>query len=384
MTPRGEAAHTYTHAQIHKHTNIHTRVCNWHKTLTAAYLREGYVQCVDEPCLFYKITSTTYSISCVIVDDMVTASSSEAVNDALIAGLAKYFQVKVLGPPRYVIGMHVQRLGPNHLTLSQELYIRKIAAKYKLGTRASPHTPAIKDHIISNDLGDPSTVSVARTERYRSLLGALLYCTLTRPDISVALGDLAKIKAPTAAHEKALRRVGNYIVGTIDLKIEFKPRNVRKGRELEGFADASFDTCPETSRSRSGIFVDFAGCPILWKAIYQPFVALSSAEAEYAAVNLVTKEVVWLRRILSDIGFTQQGPTNLYCDNNAAITLSDNHISTRPKTKHIRRRYHYIREQRDDDIVVLIKIDGTNHPADFFTKVLGKRLFIKWRNRFLC
>ena len=136
----------------------------------------------------------------------------------------------------------------------------------------------------------------------------------------------------------------------------------------------SFDVCPDTSRSRNGALACFANCPVVWLSPYQKFVALSVAEAEFAAANLICKELVWLRRIIAEIGFKQEGPTPLFCDNNAAITLATNNITTRPKTKHILRQFNYIREQDEADIVAPTKIGGVDNPADFFTKVLGKRL----------
>jgi len=156
-----------------------------------------------------------------------------------------------------------------------------------------------------------------------------------------------------------------------------------RGREIETFVDASFNTCPDTSRSRSGVLLEFCKCPIIRNARYQKFVALSSTEAEYAASNDGTKETVWLRRVVSDIGFPQLGPTPIFCDNTAAIILANNAIATRVRTKHILRRLHYIREQTEQGIVKPVKIPGPENPTDFFTKVLGKRLFQKWRARFV-
>ena len=354
----------------------------WYKLLAAAMLTLGYKRCVDEPCLFYKITKSVYSISCVIVDDMITASSPPSANDELIKGLKRFFSVKDLGVPRYVLGLHVKVYDPKHFSLSQTLYIQKIKAKYKLGD-TSPLTPAVKDHDVSTSLGDPSSATTARVARYRSLLGALMYCSLTRPDICVSLSDLSRISKPTAAHEKLLRRVGNYVVATADLELHYQPTDNQKGRELESFGDASFDTCPDTSRSRTGTLHEFCACAILWKARFQKFVALSSTEAEYAAGSDTAQDIAWLRRVLADIGFPQSGATRLHIDNSAAITLAENNISTRPRTKHIRRRMHFLREQTAEGIIAPTKIVGSANPADFFTKVLGKRLFLKGRARFL-
>ena len=54
----------------------------WYKLLAVTILTLGYKCCVDEPCLFYKITKSVYSISCVIVDDMITVSSPPSANDS--------------------------------------------------------------------------------------------------------------------------------------------------------------------------------------------------------------------------------------------------------------------------------------------------------------
>ena len=93
--------------------------------------------------------------------------------------------------------------------------------------------------------------------------------------------------------------------------------------------------------------------------------------------------MVWLRRVVADLGFPQKGPTPIYCDNAAAIILANNAIATRVRTKHILRRLHYIREQVAAKLVTMVKVPGTDNPADFFTKVLGKRLFLKWRAHFV-
>ena len=278
--------------------------------------------------------------------------------------------------------MNVRRYSKHHIAISQKLYISKIKEKYGLGDK-TPHTPSIKDHAVTQDLGDSATATEARAKRYRSLLGALLYCTLTRPDLAVTLSDLATVKRPTKAHEKLLRRSGDYVVSTPDLETHFRPRNDMRGHELVGYGDASFDTDPDTSRSRAGLVITFCGCVVMRKAKYQPFVALSVAEAEYAAMNSVCVEVVWLRRVLADIGFAQRSATPMYCDNTAAITLAKNSIATRTRTKHILRRLHYIREQVLAGKVKLLKILGTENPADFFTKVLSKPQFLKWREYFI-
>ena len=49
--------------------------------------------------------------------------------------------------------------------------------------------------------------------------------------------------------------------------------------------------------------------PPAWLA--KKSVSLSSAEAEYYGASLAAKEGIWLRDLLADFGFKQEGPTVL-------------------------------------------------------------------------
>ena len=93
-----------------------------------------------------------------------------------------------------------------------------------------------------------------------------------------------------------------------------------------------------------------------WSSKKQPIVALSSTEAEYRGAAMATCEIVWLRKLLSDLGTDVQGPVTLYCDNMSSIQLANN-LVFHARTKHIEVHYHYVREK----------------VADIFTKSLGEK-----------
>ena len=52
------------------------------------------------------------------------------------------------------------------------------------------------------------------------------------------------------------------------------------------------------------LFVDVG--VILWKCKKQPTIALSTTEVEYMATCHCTKEVVWFRQLLADVGYVQE------------------------------------------------------------------------------
>ena len=67
------------------------------------------------------------------------------------------------------------------------------------------------------------------------------------------------------------------------------------------------------------------------------------------------KEVVYIRAILQDFGFTQKGPTNLYEDNLAAVAMSINPVR-RKYSRYIDIHRHYVRELALAGLIKLIPL----------------------------
>ena len=86
------------------------------------------------------------------------------------------------------------------------------------------------------------------------------------------------------------------------------------------------------------------------------------------AIAEASKELIWLKNFLSELGM-QQKDCVLYCDNQSAVHLAKNPVF-HSRTKHIQMRYHFIRELINDGTLNLKKILGTKNPADMFTKVV--------------
>ena len=271
-------------------------------------------------------------------------------------------------------------MGRNHIRLSQDAYIAKLLQQFGQEDAKAVYTPAIKDHVLTKDMCACKTGAINKP--YRSLVGALLYATITRPDIQVSVSILAQFcEDPGIAHWNAAIHVLRYLKATLDLCLDYKPTKCSKGQELVVYVDASFDSCTVTSRSRTGYFLSFCGCIVSWRSSLQPIVALSTCEAEYVAMSRAAQDTVCMQRVLHDLGFAQLA-TRMFGDNSAALKLADNDM-VRPRTRHIRRRYHYIREQVVARLIIVVKIAGTENPADFLTKVLGKRLFDKQRQHYV-
>ena len=81
--------------------------------------------------------------------------------------------------------------------------------------------------------------------------------------------------------------------------------------------------------------------------------------AEYVAACEAAKEVVWLRKFLSDLGVVrmEQVPITLFCDNSGVVAQSKDPRNHK-KGKHIERMYHIIRDIVTHGDVVVEKIES--------------------------
>ncbi|MCO5597082.1 hypothetical protein L7F22_051156 [Adiantum nelumboides] len=131
---------------------------------------------------------------------------------------------------------------------------------------------------------------------------------------------------------------------------------------------ADFAGHPDCRKSTSGYVFTFTGGTVSWISRLQKCVALSTTEAEYVAATEASKEVLWLMRLVEELGIKSQVPV-LHCDSQSAIMLARNPVF-HAKTKHIEVKYHFIRSVLDDKSTTLVKVHTDDNPADLLTKSL--------------
>jgi hypothetical protein len=122
----------------------------------------------------------------------------------------------------------------------------------------------------------------------------------------------------------------------------------------------------------------FGSGVVNWSSKKQPIVALSKTEAEYRGATIAACEVVWLQKLLSDLGQLVDAPIIIYCDNISSILLANNPVY-HAKTKHIEVHHHFIREKIIAKEIDLIHVSTKDQVADIFTKALGTDKLKKFR-----
>ncbi|GJR60855.1 hypothetical protein Tco_1503017 [Tanacetum coccineum] len=142
---------------------------------------------------------------------------------------------------------------------------------------------------------------------------------------------------------------------------------------LTAYSDADHAGYQDTRRSTSGSARFLSDKLVSWSSKKQKGTAISSTEAEYIALSGCCAQILWMRSQLTDYGFTFN-KIPLYCDNKSEIALCCNNIQ-HSRAKHIDVRYHFIKEQVENEIVELYFVRTEYQLADIFTKPLLRERF---------
>lgn len=90
------------------------------------------------------------------------------------------------------------------------------------------------------------------------------------------------------------------------------------------YCDSEWAGCPNTRLSTSGFYILLAESPTSWKAKRQCGVSRSTTEAEYRSMVITVCEVMWLKKLLEDLGMKYVGVTHILCDNQETISINAN------------------------------------------------------------
>ncbi|GJT71247.1 putative ribonuclease H-like domain-containing protein [Tanacetum coccineum] len=207
-------------------------------------------------------------------------------------------------------------------------YVADILKKFDFWSIRTTSTPIESNKPLVKDKdGEDVDVHV-----YRSMIGSLLYLTVSRPDIMFVVCACARFQVtPKASHLKAVKMIFRYLKHQPKLGLWY-PRDLPFG--LEAFSDSDYRGASLDRKSTTG------GCQFLgrrlisWQCKKQTIVANSTTEAEYVA---------------------------------AANCCGQNPVA-HSRTKHIEIRFHFIRDCYEKGLIEVIKIHTDSNVADLLTK----------------
>ncbi|KAD3642035.1 hypothetical protein E3N88_31259 [Mikania micrantha] len=344
----------------------------WFHRLSTFLVTNGFVCSRADPSLFVFKQGSCVMYLLAYVDDLILTGNEEHVLKSFTSRLHKEFAIKDLGRLNYFLGLEVTYPDAG-LFLSQTKYAHEILERAAL-LDCKPVSTPLASNTSFTSLGDPYNDST----HYRSLVGALQYLTITRPDISYAVNQVSQfLQAPTTRHYQSVKRILRYIKGTINFGITFSRPTITT---LVGFSDADWARCIETRRSTYGYSIYLGGNLVSWSAKKQPTIARSSCESEYRAMANAAAEIIWITHLLQELHALPSTRPTLLCDNKSALFLSQNPVAHK-RAKHIELDFHFIRELVSSGKLHTKFVPTKLQVADIFTKSLPRHQFEFFRDR---
>lgn len=346
----------------------------------------GFKKAGADDCLYIlrQDDGTIVLLVLVYVDDMAIGGKCKERIAKFKADLTQHFEISDLGELHYILGIQVTRDRHKRVIyLGQTAYIHSVLERFGMKDCAPVSTPlAVKERLSAAQ--SPATPDdkaayhdYAKGLKYLEIVGAILYVTQTRPDIQYAIGVLAQFGAnPGKPHLESLKCVLRYLKGTAHFKLRLGSKG--DSVDLVGWTDSDWAQDVDTRRSVGGFAFEVAGGIVSWSSKKQPTVALSTTEAEYMAASNATREAIWLRCLLRDLGYEQVSASVVHADNMRCIALTRN-PTAHLRAKHIDIRHHFVRERVANNEVDLQYCSTKNMLADVFTKQLPREAFERFR-----
>jgi hypothetical protein len=119
----------------------------------------------------------------------------------------------------------------------------------------------------------------------------------------------------------------------------------------------------------------------MWRSQKQTCTALSTNEAEYIAASDASRDALWMRNIVRDLGLIVDSPFPpmiMHIDNAGAQAMAEDTLTTK-RSKHVDVRYHYIQEKVHDGVIELQHCHTADQLADGLTKPLRVDKFERFR-----
>jgi histone deacetylase 1/2 len=376
----------------------------WFLTLRKSLHALGYEQSQHDQCMF--INRSRRAIVLVYCDDCLCFAHDDAEIDSLIAGLREQNLIldeqSIADNVYAYLGIEVNMHG-DVVELKQVGLIDKILRAVDMdGPTVTPNDVPAKERPLGKEL-DASPF--AETWNYSSVIGMLLYLENTRPDIQFAVNQCARfMQHPRAPHARAVKKICRYLKGTRDKGLCFKatPSDPTKPLRVDCFVDASFAPCwdvedpmdPDSAKSRSSWIIKLDDCPIAFASRKQGEAALSTVEAEYLALSMAMRELLWIRRIVQDVADGLQlayNPTSVvhstvWEDNQGCIAVAHRPDLT-ARTRHIVTKYHHfkdnIRVDESGNGIEIAYCPSAEMEADIMTKGVKRELFLPLRDKLM-
>ena len=220
----------------------------WYDRLTTYLLDNGFKRGQAGRTLFVKRDEKSLIVAQVYADDIVFGSTIDHLAHEFLEEMKREFEMSMVGELNYFIGLQAKQQ-KDGIFISQEKYAKNLVKRFGLDSKKHTSTPMSSSAKLSLDA---TGVEVDST-LYRSMIGSLLYLTVSRPNIAFSVRVCARFQvALKESRLMTVKRIIRYINGTSDYGIWYSKDS---NECLAGYSDADWAGCINDRKSTlSGCF----------------------------------------------------------------------------------------------------------------------------------
>jgi len=205
------------------------------------------------------------------------------------------FGMSMMGEHSFFLGLQVKQ-SKKGIFLSQAKYYKEILKRFEMDNCKEAPTPMSTNCYMDADIAG----IVVDQNKFRGLIGSLLFLTASRPDIMFAVCLCDRFQSsPKESHLKVAKRILKYLKGTTNVGLWYPSHS---SKHLVGYSDSDIVGCKLDRKSTSGTCHVLGSSLISWHSKKKACVALSTTEAEYIAAESCCAQILWIKKHLEDFG----------------------------------------------------------------------------------
>ena len=350
----------------------------WYNLFTDTLVNKmGFELNPYDTCVANKMVNRKQLTILWYVDDVKISHVDKDVVEATVKELESHFEEMTVtrGKEHVYVGMQIS-LENDTVRICNKEYVEETMDLFGEDIGSIAVTPA-KTHLFEVE-ENRELLSTKKQRTFHSCVAKLLFVAKRgRPDILTAVSFLTtRVTKPTVDDWGKLKRILQYLKGTIDLKLTLSADDISKPKT---WVDASYAPQPDM-KSHTGACTSFGLGIILPRSSKQKLNTKSSTEAELVGMSDSVPYSLWAVYFLRSQGYDVDHNV-LFQDNQSAIKLEKNgRRSAGIKSRHINIRYFWVKDCVDRNEIDIVYCPTHKMLADVFTKPLQEELFRLFRD----
>jgi len=358
------------------------------QTLLQRFNQDGWTceRARMDPCMF-KISrnyqgAEQWLLLLVHVDDCDIAGTTQKIIDDAMVICADIWELTTVDP-EFMLGVRRRLTRDQDTNEVQSVELDMVAFVEGMHTAFQDRMPGRRKTLPITDSFTCSVSDEVPTAESQAVLAAGYQCAMgmllwasRRVYTGCRVGGSLLCRVMSRPSWKAFYEA----MGMIQWMYEHRTTGIRFTRGVNlvpmGMVDASNKPDPKDGKCQFGYVFMFMGGPIMDLSKKLRHIGLSSEHNEYMALAFAHQGLVWLRQLLTELGFAQlvEKPTIMWEDNKPAITLSQEDIVTQGN-QYMYLPYHFNKEVQEEGLSDVRYVASGNNLADLLTKCVGVKEF---------